>query len=355
MSTMKRQRNYCIAVLASGLWLGGSVSAFAQAPASAPQRETARGLMDDGERLRQAGDLRTALARFQAAHALVHLPTTGLQVARVHKALGEYVEARGVALEVFHHPSTAGEPSVFAEARASAAKLAEDLAPLVPSLHVRVMPEGIVSVVRVDGVVLPDASRAHPYKTNPGQHEVVVEAQGFIAERRVAALSEGQVLQLSVQLTPAAAPPLAGPPPGQPLPPQPMSPVSPQAAALTVRPEVNGPRVDDSAQRTRAYVGFAVGGVALLTGVVTGVLAAMKTSQLEDDCTDKRCPLSKRDAMSTANTFSNVANVTVPLGLVALGYGLYEILTLPDAPDRQRSSGLQVQWDGSTASVRGSL
>jgi hypothetical protein len=44
--------------------------------------------MDEGERMRAAGDLRGALTRFKAAHAILHIPTTGLQLARVHTGLG---------------------------------------------------------------------------------------------------------------------------------------------------------------------------------------------------------------------------------------------------------------------------
>ena len=66
---------------------------------SPAERETARSLMVDGDRLRSAGDLQSALARYQAAHAIMNVPTTGLALAETQAALGLLVEARGR-----HHP-----------------------------------------------------------------------------------------------------------------------------------------------------------------------------------------------------------------------------------------------------------
>ncbi|HTU62558.1 MAG TPA: hypothetical protein VMF89_29055, partial [Polyangiales bacterium] len=77
----------------------------AAAEPGASERETARALMTEGDKLRAAGDLRAALTRYQAAHAIVHAPTTGLDLARVQAQLGLLVEARSTASEVIHHPA----------------------------------------------------------------------------------------------------------------------------------------------------------------------------------------------------------------------------------------------------------
>lgn len=343
MST--RIRRHCfIGLFSSCLALTNAAQPVcAQTPIAASQRETARSLMDEGERLRAAGDLRTALVRFKAAHALVHTPTTGLQLARAHSGLGEYVEARGVALEASHHASAAGEPSVFAKARVDAGVLADELAVKIPSLQVQVEPADASFIVHLDGTALPEASRTLPFKTNPGDHEIIIEAPGFTAERRQVTLTDAQALVLHVQLAPAAADALA---------------VAPRTAAMTLGGPAGSPAVDSGveAKKTRGYIGLAAGGAVLVTGLMTGVVSAIKTSNVKDRCQDGRCPESTRDAMSSANTFGNVANITVPLGLIGLGYGLYELLTLPKAADAQRNaSALQLDWDGTTASVRGAL
>src|SRR5271169_6333782 len=66
----------------------------ARAEPSAADRETARTLMQQGRELRAKGDLKEALKRFQAADEIMHVPSTGLEVAKSQVAIGELVEAR---------------------------------------------------------------------------------------------------------------------------------------------------------------------------------------------------------------------------------------------------------------------
>src|SRR5690349_18414785 len=79
-------------VLASTL---AASRAHAEPPApSATEKETARGLMADARAKRDRGDARGALESFQAADAIMHVPTTGFEVARTQASLGLLVEAR---------------------------------------------------------------------------------------------------------------------------------------------------------------------------------------------------------------------------------------------------------------------
>ena len=57
-------------------------------------RETARTLMQQGRELTAKGDLKEALKRFKGADDIMHVPTTGLEVARTQAPLGLLVEAR---------------------------------------------------------------------------------------------------------------------------------------------------------------------------------------------------------------------------------------------------------------------
>src|SRR5262249_49902102 len=67
--------------------LFASNAAFAQQP-SASDRETARALMAEGRERRDAGDLAAALKSFQTADSIMHVPTTGLEVARTLDKMG---------------------------------------------------------------------------------------------------------------------------------------------------------------------------------------------------------------------------------------------------------------------------
>src|SRR5262245_39056748 len=52
----------------------------ALAEPTAAEKETARALVKSGREKRASGDLKGALADFQAAHAVMHVPTTGIEV-----------------------------------------------------------------------------------------------------------------------------------------------------------------------------------------------------------------------------------------------------------------------------------
>src|SRR5215510_7452879 len=102
----------CALALALLLWPSFALPVLA-APGAA-ERETARGLLAEGDRLHAAGDLRGALSCFKSAHAIMGIPTTGLDVAEVEAELGMLVEARSSAMAAANLPATSGEPAVFA-------------------------------------------------------------------------------------------------------------------------------------------------------------------------------------------------------------------------------------------------
>ena len=75
-------------------------AAEARAEPSASDKETARGLMATGRADRSNHDLAGALKAFTGADAIMHVPTTGLEVAKAQIDLGLLVEARDTALRV---------------------------------------------------------------------------------------------------------------------------------------------------------------------------------------------------------------------------------------------------------------
>ena len=108
---------------------------------NAEDRESARQLLDRGDEQEEKGELEGALASYRAAHELMHVPTTGFEVARISAKLGKLVEARDVALEVIRMPTMARESKPFKVARAAAESLARELAPQIPSLRLELTPE----------------------------------------------------------------------------------------------------------------------------------------------------------------------------------------------------------------------
>jgi hypothetical protein len=121
----------CVALLvASSL-----VARVSFAEVTAAEKANARELMDRGDDLVEKKQYREALEAYQAADAIMHVPTTGIEVARAQVALGLLVEARETALEVARSPETPGEPAPFAEARDAARQLATALERRIPTLR----------------------------------------------------------------------------------------------------------------------------------------------------------------------------------------------------------------------------
>lgn len=198
----------------AGIWLTQIPGiSLADQPPTAAARETARALMQEGDQLSAAGKHAEALKNYLAAHALVRIPPTGLEVARSQVKLGQLVEARGLAMEMANSAPTPGEPPVYARARSAAAELAKDLGPKIPSIRTVVSPDTTRYTLTIDGQILPPEAQAIAFRLNPGKHTVVVAAPGFITQRKEVPLAERQAATLTVQLQPAQAAKGPGPTP----------------------------------------------------------------------------------------------------------------------------------------------
>jgi hypothetical protein len=348
------------------LWLSAALVACALAaqPAAAQpspaERETARSLMDEADGLRAAGDPGRALERYKAADAIMGVPTTGLEVARTQAQLRQWVEASATAITVENLPVQRGEPRIFAEARKAAAALAAELGPRIPSVVIAVEPVGVRYGVNIDGIQLPEAAHALPFKLNPGDHVVVVQAPGYLSSSNPVALAEAEQAQLKVVLSSSGSP---APSPSSAsvalAPSRAAATTSPTPAVLTP-PATAAPDTADAAGRTRGYVGVIAGGVVLGVGAVTGVMAAVQTSEIKERCSGSQCPPDTQSDIDAADTLSNVANVTIPLGLLGIGYGLFELITHAHGGDAQadraaRALEIGLSPAGASVSVRGAL
>lgn len=181
------------------------VPAAPAGPVTVQDRDNARNLLFEGRKKMAAGQYAEALKLFRAAHAIMNVPTTGLDLARAQEALHQLVEARETALAVTKIPVTPGEAKVFARARSDAATLAEALNPRIPSLVVVVRgPKAGTDVkVTIDGAVLPPATVGLPRRLDPGKHKVEVKAAGFVTAGGDVELKESESRTETISLEPA--------------------------------------------------------------------------------------------------------------------------------------------------------
>jgi len=290
----------------------------ASAEPSVIERENARTLMDQGDELRTAGNLWGALERFRAADAIMHVPTTGLELARVQAQLLQLIEARSTALAVTKLEPAADEPKVYTEARKAAEVLADELITHIPDVAVRVEPAVANMRVAIDGISLPQTQHPLPYKLNPGSHTLVVEAPGYEQHSEQFSLADSQHAELGVVLS---------------------------KSKIHVPVDLKTAPIDDgSAGRTRGYIGLIAGGVILAGGVTAGIISANKTSSIRKRCGGYACSAEERSDLESAYRWANIANVGIPVGVIGIGYGVFELLTHRTHERKPRASA-GLQWD----------
>ena len=331
-------------LLAAGL---GCASPLLAAP-TAEDRETARGLMDQADDKYEARAFEEALRLYLAAHQIMNVPTTGIEVAKAQAALGQLVEARNTALAVVRMPREAGEHAVFEEARTEARRMAEALSARIPSVQMKLsgVSPGTVVRVAVDGTPIPEAATLLPRKVNPGEHRIVVTAAGYQVVRRTVTTPEGKAIVEAVELKPVGESPPAPAPAAA-------GAATSRHAAEPAPATLMPPTAVDSTQDTGAegprpplftYVGFGVGGAGLAVGSIAGLMVLSKASDLESMCEGSRCPPAAQDDISSGQSLAIASNVGFALGLAGVAVGVYGLVS---------AGGASKSVSGSTASTAG--
>ncbi|MBX3201949.1 MAG: hypothetical protein KF894_27685 [Labilithrix sp.] len=285
-------------LLAGALLLATAGDASAQ---SLADRETARSLMDEGDKKRDGGDPKGALESYQAADAIMKVPTTGLEVARAQIALGMLLEARETLGAVIRSPAKPGEPAPFVAARKAAEVLDAELPGRIPSILVAVTnaPSGVAPAITVDDDAIPPAAASAPRKVNPGKHVVVVRA-GAIERREEVTVAESENKTLTVDLAETAERDES--PPGAP---------APRASA---------------APKVMMFAGFGLAVVGVGVGAVTGLMSLSRTNDLKDACPNDRCPSDKRSELDDTRSLGNISTIAFIAGGIGAGVGVAGLL-----------------------------
>jgi hypothetical protein len=312
--------------------------------------ETARSLMDQGYDLRDKGNDKEALKRFQAANDIVNVPTTALEVARTQVALGLLVEARDTLAALRKLRSKANDPAPFKEARKKGEELDASLAQRIPALTVvlRGVPEGEAPAITIDGTAIaPDALGA-PRSVNAGHHVVAGRTSAMEATQEVD-LREGEKKEVTLTFVANAS---AGPA---------IAPDASTRGAPGQAPE-QPPVARSHGFDTLTWVGVGVGGAGVIAGTITGVMSLSKTSSLSNDCPGYVCPPSahgEHDSASTLATVSTVSFIVAGAGAALAVVSLVAGHDEPTAASAQPSTASHtrvVPWLGlGAAGIRGTF
>jgi hypothetical protein len=271
----------------------------------------AEALFNEARKLEKAGDSAGACAKFEESYRLDAAPGTLLNVAECSRRGGKSATAWGQFLEAERLFRRRGDERRAEFAKSKAAELEPRLA------RVRVLaPDAPPSLVlRRDGVELGMASLGTELPVDPGEHLLSAEAPGFeVLELRFEA-AEAELREVLVpKLVPRPEEPARAGPAG-----------SERNLAL-----------EDSRDtwRTVGWISAGVGAASLVAGGVFVGLTAERSSAADERCPEKVCDAEGIAIVGEAETFANVANVTVIGGAVLASVGVGLLLFVPsDGPN----------------------
>ncbi|GAC1522815.1 MAG: hypothetical protein NVS3B10_22970 [Polyangiales bacterium] len=308
------------ALLLSTVLLGGS--AVAHAEPSAADIETARAEFNAGLGLRDKGDAPGALPHLLTANSLVTTPITAVELGRTQLLVGQLVEALESFMSVARIPPRPNESKNAARAREDASKLATEVEPRIPSLRVRAKAGSATPAVTIDGATISSLAANAPRKLDPGKHEVVVRAEGYVEQAQTVVLVEREARELEVVLVPSAASTTTS------------TALSSTTTATTTAGVAAAPGPSGDADPTAArkasplvWIGFGVAGVGAVVGAVTGIATLGKASKVKDECPDQRCttPAGQSD-LDSAHTLGAVSTVSFALAGAGVVVGVIGLL-----------------------------
>ena len=302
---------------------------------SAANKETARAWVLEGREKRKAGDLKGALERFRAAHGIMNVPTTGLEVGRTEAELGMLLEARDTLLAVTRLPVKNDEPAVFGHARADASELADAIVARIPTLSIVLKGAAAGAILTIDGAVTDVASAHLPRKLNPGSHIVLARA-GTRERRESVVLAEKE--QKSITLVLEEAP----------------------TTTNTKSEPATTPGMTDAGSRDSAsplpWLGLGVAVVGLGVGTWAGFTSNAKASELRDGCgSDARCPPPMHDTLRSAKTFGTISTIAFVAAGVGAGVFVIGMIARKSPSTATTSSGVGLGVGVGSLTVQGSF
>jgi hypothetical protein len=312
----------------------------AGAEPTAADKETARSLLNTGDRKRDANDLQGALKAYRAADAIMGVPTTAIEVAKVEERLGLLVEARDSVLRVTRFPVSSTEPRAFQQARAAAERLAADLSSRIPSIQVKVRGAPLDDVtLEFDGALVPKAAAWMARKVDPGQHSVVASAQGYLRATAKVVIAERETREIDLQLWPAPSNASA-----QTLPSNAIAPAEPIATPPPPTVVTSNDHPRGASIGPFVYAGASVAALGIAVGTIAGVAELGKAAEAKKVCEppqDPACIGGRLDARQEAHHLATIANISLGIGALGAAVTIFALMR----PNRQAQGTSDVSLD----------
>ncbi len=173
------------------------------------------------------------------------------------------------------------------------------------------------ATVLLDGVKIGAAVAGTPMPIDPGAHVVDATARGFQAFSASFDIAERETKTVEIVLQPVAAPPPAASS-------APSAAILPPAGAQSPTPRSN-------------VVPYIVGGAGLASLAASSVFYLLRSgtmSDLDKVCGANRddCPKNSETTFNRGKSYTTVANITLAVGVLALGAGTVLYFTNPSKP-----------------------
>jgi hypothetical protein len=172
--------------------------------------------------------------------------------------------------------------------------------------------------VTIDGAPVNNAALGLKRPVDPGQHVVKATAEGYKPAEQQFSVGEAGNAEAKLKLEKGdsgaavvAPPPKTGP----------------------TEPPKEQPQVEvgkgGSSNKTLALVAFGVGGVGIVVGAVTGLIAVGKHSDLADKCPDNKCPADVQGDVDSYKSMGTISTISFIVGAVGVGAGAVLWFTAP--------------------------
>lgn len=260
-------------------------------------------LFKQGRALMDQGKTEEACAAFFASKELVMKAVTMINLAQCDEKLGKTASALGAYVGGL---SLAKEEKNKERVEIATEGIAR-LEPQVVRVSFTIPPEPADVTLSLDGDALPLGVALKPTPIDPGKHTVIAKAPGRVDWTGTFTVAADQkTLTIPIPVLEVAA-----------------AKVDP----IKVVPNPNPPKPRVRKKKPTggvsgwAVLGFAAGGTAFLTGVITGAASLGISSRLTEDCTNGTCGPDNEGDLSTALGLANASNVLLPVGAVGIILG----------------------------------
>lgn len=282
------------------------VSSAALAQSSPADKDEARKQARAGQEAFAKGDFSEAIARFEAAEAIIHAPPHLLFIARAKRELGKLAAAYAVYQRLVKEDLGSNAPGPFVRAQKEGNTELEALEPRLGRLFIDVSGTS-GATIQLDG----EPTAPGTVIVDPGEHEVTASAEGYVtAVEKVMVNAGGSPTRISLKLV---------------------------AVERETGPVEPPPPVEDDDFEIMPILPWAViglGGAVLLIGAITGGVATAKVSDIRDQCPESPCSPVLADDKESATTFATASTVSFIIGgIIAAGgvsWLLVNVLTTDD-------------------------